>query len=113
MAASEAIQTWVVHIQRYHCLSVSVSSLNCRCFAKSRLLNAHIVNELRSLRPKIIHTMFIFLYAVRSLGREVFTNLRFGLRSKKLGSRCSSVYAKTKAARLFYFMPYQVRDLSF
>jgi len=78
---AEAIQTEVINFQPYHCLSVSACSRDS--WEKSRLLT--LKTNLATCCQKSSTLPVVFSYDVWGLGRQVFTKLRFGSRSKKFG----------------------------
>ena len=81
MGLTEAIQTGVIKFQLYHCLSASVCSADT--WEKSRLLT--LKTSLATCCQKSPMLPVFFSYVVWCLGRQVFTKLGFGSRSKKFG----------------------------
>ena len=79
---AEAIQTGVINFQLYHCLSVSVCSIDT--WEKSRLLT--LKTNLATCCQKSSTLPVFFSYVGWGLGRQVFTELRFGVCSKKFSS---------------------------
>ena len=61
MGRAEAIHTWVVHFQRYYCLSVSVCSVGT--WGKSILLILKMT--LAVYCPKYLQNRYLFMYSLR------------------------------------------------
>jgi len=84
---AEAIQTGVINIQLYHCLSVSFCSIDT--WEKSRLLRLQA--NLVTCCQKSSTLPIFFSYVGWGLGRQVFIKLRFGSLSKTFGKQAVEV----------------------